>query len=153
MSDAPIEPQDYVFGVKVVDIGEVRVARGKTRRPVSTCTHRRMVYDDSERRVWCRDCESEVEGFDAFRLLVEQMDDYVKHLQRREDKVKEAEQHAARSRAVKVMDEVWRSQSMAPLCPHCHEAILAEDVAGGVARCSKPLAMRKRQNAKPQEKE
>lgn len=34
MSDAPIDPQDY--GVKVVQIDDLRVARGLTRRPTFT---------------------------------------------------------------------------------------------------------------------
>lgn len=151
MSDAPIEPQDYLYGVKVVDIGDLRVARGMTRRPVSTCRHHYQVYDDKERRIWCRDCEVEVEPFDAYMRLVEVMDGHIKNLNRREQQVKEAEQHAARSRAVKVMDEAWRSTKTAPLCPHCMTAILPEDVARGVATTSKSLviAARKRKEPRP----
>ena len=33
MTDRPIEPMDYLHGVKVVDIGDLRVARGETRGP------------------------------------------------------------------------------------------------------------------------
>lgn len=33
MSDAPIEPHEYLYGVKVVQIEDLRVARGLTRRP------------------------------------------------------------------------------------------------------------------------
>ncbi|MGE4335843.1 MAG: hypothetical protein AB7E55_07700 [Pigmentiphaga sp.] len=149
MSDAPIEPQDYTWGVKVVDIGDIRVARGMTRRPASTCNHRHQVYDDKERRIWCSDCESELEPFDAYMRLVETMDSHIKNLQRREQQVKEAEQHVARSRAVKVMDEAWRSTTMAPLCPHCNAAILPEDVARGVAKASKKLIIARRNKQKP----
>jgi hypothetical protein len=128
----------------VVDIGDIRVARGMTRRPVSKCSHRHQVYDDKERRIWCSDCESEIEAFDAYMRLVEMMDGHIKNLKRREQQVKEAEQHAARSRAVKVMDEAWRSTTMAPLCPHCNAAILPEDVARGVAKASKQLIIQRR---------
>ena len=41
-------------GVKVVDIGDVRIARGLTRREFSTCPHKHMVYDQNERRIWLR---------------------------------------------------------------------------------------------------
>lgn len=151
MSDAPIEPQDYLYGVKVVDIGDIRVARGLTRRPVGSCRHFFQVYDDKERRIWCRDCESEVEPFDAYMRLVEVMDGHIKSLNKRSQQVKEAEQHAVRSRAAKVMDEAWRSTKMAPLCPHCMAAILPEDVARGVATTSKSLvtAARKKKENKP----
>uniref|UniRef100_A0AAU8GSA2 Uncharacterized protein n=1 Tax=Pseudomonas phage PACT201 TaxID=3230130 RepID=A0AAU8GSA2_9VIRU len=33
MSDAPIEPHEYLYGVKVVQIEDLRVARGLTRQP------------------------------------------------------------------------------------------------------------------------
>jgi hypothetical protein len=71
MSKAPIEPQEYLYGVKVVQIEDLRVARGLTRRPFSSCRHKSLTYDDKERRIWCRDCETEVEAFDAFVGLVE----------------------------------------------------------------------------------
>ena len=41
----PIVEQEYLSGLKVVDIGDLRVARGMSRRPVSTCHHRPLVYD------------------------------------------------------------------------------------------------------------
>lgn len=44
---APIEPQDYLYGTKVVQIEDLRVARGMTRRPVSSCRHRKLVYDNN----------------------------------------------------------------------------------------------------------
>jgi len=140
VSDAPIEPQAFQGGVRVVDIGDVRVARGLTRRHRAHCRHLHLVYDDSERRVWCEDCESEVEPFDAFRGLVEQMDGHVKRLQRRERELAEAESFAARSRAVKALDEVWRSKRLTPLCPHCSEALLPEDMTRGLAFMDRDLA-------------
>ncbi|MNQ82482.1 hypothetical protein D3C85_975330 [compost metagenome] len=147
MSDAPIEPQEYLYGVKVVQIEDLRVARGMTRRPASSCRHKKLVYDEKERRVWCSDCEAEVEPFDAFVGIVEVFSGGMSQLQRRRRELDEAEKFQLRSRAAKVMDEAWRSTKMAPLCPHCNTAILPEDVAGGVASTSKALvaAARKRQ--------
>ena len=145
---APIEPQDYIYGVKVVQIEDLRVARGLTRRPLSSCTHKELVYDLNERRVWCSDCETDIEAFDAFVSLVERLHGANAQLRRRSEALAEAEQFQARSRAAKVMDEAWRSTKTAPLCPHCNTAILPEDVVSGVAKASKALvlAARKRQN-------
>ena len=149
MSDAPIEPREYLYGVKVVQIEDLRVARGMTRRPASSCRHKKLVYDEKERRVWCSDCEAEVEPFDAFVGIVEVFSGGMSQLKRRQNELAEAEKLQMRSRAAKVMDEAWRSTKMAPLCPHCNTAILPEDVAGGVASTSKALvaAARKRQQA------
>lgn len=148
MSDAPIIQQDYSYGVRVVQIEDLRVARGLTRRPVSSCRHKRLVYDDKERRIWCSDCETEVDAFDAFVGLVEVFDGGIKKLQRDRAALAEAEKFQVRSRAAKVLDEAWRSRTMAPLCPHCMEAILPEDVAGGVASASKQLVDAKRKRGK-----
>ncbi|MCU1736345.1 MULTISPECIES: hypothetical protein [unclassified Pseudomonas] len=149
MSDAPTEPQEYLYGVKVVQIEDLRVARGMTRRPGSACRHKRLVYDDKERRVWCSDCEAEVEAFDAFIGIVEVFSAGMSSLKRRRSELDEAEKFQIRSRAAKVMDDAWRSTKMAPLCPHCMTAILPDDVAGGVAKTSKALvlAARKRQDS------
>lgn len=149
MSDAPIEPQEYLYGVKVVQIEDLRVARGLTRRPASSCRHKKLVYDDKERRVWCSDCEAEVEPFDAFIGLVEVFSAGANRINKRSRELAEAENFQIRSRAAKVMDEAWRSTKMAPLCPHCMTAILPEDVVGGLASTSKALvvAARKRKDS------
>lgn len=149
MSDAPIEPQEFLYGVKVVQIEDIRVARGLTRRPYSSCRHRKLVYDEKERRIWCSDCESEVESFDAFINLVEKYSGAVDRINRRSADLAEAEKFQIRSRAAKVMDEAWRSTKTAPLCPHCNNALLPDDVVGGLASASKALviAARKRNEA------
>lgn len=149
MSDAPIDPREYIAGVQVVDIGDLRVARGETRRPRSSCQHTNLVYDKKERRIWCPDCETEVEAFDAFMGIVEQFDGHIKRLKRREREVSEAEQFAARTRAVKALDKVWRSHHQTPVCPHCRDALLPEDFANGVTSTGRELARAargKRQN-------
>ncbi|RMR14590.1 hypothetical protein ALP90_101626 [Pseudomonas amygdali pv. ulmi] len=150
MSKAPIEPQDYLYGVKVVQIEDLRVARGLTRRPLSSCTHKKLVYDNSERRIWCSDCETEVEAFDAFEGLVSRLSAANGRLKHRETQLAEAEQFQIRSRAAKVMDEAWRSTKTAPRCPHCNSAILPEDVAGGVAKASKALVLAARKRTSDQ---
>lgn len=144
----PIEPQEYIYGVNVVQIEDLRVARGMTRRPKSSCRHKKLVYDEKERRVWCSECEAEVEPFDAFLGLVEVFSAGMSSIQRRRSDLDEAEKFQIRSRAAKVMDEAWRSTKMAPLCPHCKVAILPEDVVGGVSSTSKALvvAARKRKS-------
>lgn len=148
MSDAPIDPKDYLYGVKVVQIDDLRVARGLTRRPKTSCRHKRLVYDPGERRVWCEDCESEVEPFDAFVGVVEVWASASSQIERRKSAVAEAEAFTLISRAAKVMDEIWRSRKMAPLCPHCGDAILPGDVANGVASASRDLYERRRKKNK-----
>jgi len=139
MSSAPIEPQNYLYGVKVIDIGDARVKRGKSRRPIGCCPHKNLHYDTAERRIWCSDCEADVEGFDAFVVLVENFDRGFKRMKDREEKVLAAEQSALVSRAAREMDVHWRKRSTVPLCPHCSTALLPEDVLRGLATRSRQL--------------
>lgn len=145
MSDVPIDPKDYAAGVTVVDLGELRIKRGKARRTKGTCKHLNLTYDLDERRIWCDDCQSTVEPFDALLILTESYDRACKRLDRREKAIEEAEQFSLRSRASKVIDEAWRSKTMAPNCPHCSRTILPEDVIKGVSMTSKEFELKRRQ--------
>ena len=143
--DHPIEPQDYLYGVKVVDIGDFRVQRGMTRRNADTCKHLKVTYDPEERRVFCNDCEKGVDPFDAFINLVERFANAEARIQRSAANLNAALEANIISRAAKSIDVAWRSKTMAPACPHCCEALLPEDFANGVkTNVSKELARRKR---------
>jgi hypothetical protein len=131
--EAPIKPVDYIGGLTVIDIGDLRIARGMSLRPVALCRHNRMIYDAKERRIWCPECETTVNAFDAFARLVESYAMASARIEKRRTELAEAEKFQMRHRAAKVMDEAWRSTSMAPACPHCSRGILREDVAKGVA--------------------
>ena len=143
----PIEEQDFIAGVKVVDIGDYRVARGFSRREFSTCPHRHMVYDEKERRIWCRDCERDVEPFDAFLNLVGDVDRVKKRLKAQQDRLDEAERFQARSLAAKAMDKAWRKRSMVPACPHCSEGLFPEDFKHGVSMLGRDYAEARRGRA------
>lgn len=149
MSDEVIEEQQYVGGVTVVDIGDLRVARGMTRRPASSCRHSRLNYDPRERRVWCKDCEKDVDAFDAFTLLVEQYDRVHKHINKKIEEVDEAARFQCRSIAAKNVDEVWRRRKVVPACPSCGHGLFPEDFAGSVATVGKEYAMARRKANKP----
>ncbi|UAN04419.1 hypothetical protein [Achromobacter mucicolens] len=136
----PIVPMEYLYGVKVVDIGDLRVARGMSRRVASVCRHLRLAFDTSERRVYCQDCEQDVEPFDAFLQLVERHH----HLEAKAEKISQDAAHTVISRAAKRIDEAWRSKKMAPCCPHCKAAILPEDVVNGLSKTNKEWEVRRR---------
>ena len=148
MDKPPVEPENYLHGVKVVDIGDLRVARGRTRRPRSSCKHKRLNYDPTERRVWCEDCEQEVEPFDAFIGLVDNFAEANRRLERRADEIKEAEQFTLRRRATKALDKVWRGK-MLPVCVNCGEGMLPEDYTSiGMQVCREIGEAQKRRRKK-----
>lgn len=127
--DPPIIEQEYLYGLKVVDIGDIRVARGLSRRPHSSCKHRAMAYDQKERRIWCKDCETDVEPFDAFLIICEHFSQAADRLERERKEINEAKDHNIIRIAAKQMDEHFRRKKMVPACPHCHAGIFPEDVA------------------------
>lgn len=137
---APIVPVQFTHGPNVVEIGDMRVARGMTRRPFSSCKHAKLTYDRTERRIRCDDCETEIEAFDAFISLVERWDFY----QRKIDEYRSVHDHTLLSRAAKAFDVQFRKHSTVPCCPHCNKAIFPEDVDAGLSCMSKSLAMRQR---------
>lgn len=130
--DPPIVPQEYLGGVKVVDIGDLRVKRGKSRRPASACPHQHLHYDGAERRIWCPDCEKNIDAYDAFERLVSQWHRANTDHAKREAVLQEAETHTLISVAAKVIDKAWRSQTMVPACPHCREPLFPEDFKNGI---------------------
>ena len=144
MTDEPIEDQGYLAGLTVVDIGDIRVSRGMTRRPASSCRHRRMAYDPKERRVWCKDCEKDVDAFDAFKNLAEQYHRAFENLQDQRKQINEAAQFQCRSIAAKHIDEAWRKRKMVPSCPHCSNGLFPEDFVNGVGMVGREFAMARR---------
>lgn len=142
--DPEIQEQDFLGGVKVVDIGDIRVARGLSRRAYSSCRHAQLVYDKTERRVWCKDCERDVEPFDAFESVVGQFYHAKRHYEALQRQVEEAQAHSMHLIACKNLESVWRGNKMAPACPHCREALLPEDFKTLGLRVSAELARQKR---------
>lgn len=127
--DPPIVEMEYLSGLKVVDIGDIRVARGKSRRPYSACKHRAMAYDQQERRIWCKDCETDIEPFDAFLVICEHFNSAASRLERERQVIEEAKAHNIIRIAAKRIDELFRRKNMVPCCPHCSAGIFPEDVA------------------------
>lgn len=126
----PIIAQEYLQGLKVVDIGDIRVARGMSRRPSSSCKHKAMRYDERERRIWCADCETDVEPFDAFLIICQHFQRAADRLERERKEISDAKAHNLTRIAAKKMDEHFRSRNMVPACPHCGAGIFPEDVNG-----------------------
>lgn len=151
MANEPIEEQGYLYGVNVVDIGDIRVSRGLTRRPVTSCRHRHMSYDPRERRVWCRDCEQDIDPFEAFTLLCEGFDDAIKRIHQREKELSEAESFQVISIAAKTIDKAWRSHKMVPACPSCGNGLFPEDFKRLPTMLGKDYAMARRGKAKESE--
>lgn len=125
--DTPIKEMDFVSGVKVVNIGDIRVARGLSYRPYTSCPHVSLVYDDRERRVWCKDCQHNIESFDAFKILTQNAHAAYAEINRMWAEAKAAQEHTIHLIATKNIERAWRGKTMAIACPHCRGGLLPED--------------------------
>lgn len=146
--DPPIVSPGYLHGVTVVDLGDFRVSRGRSRRPYSSCGHKDFLYDDLERRIWCKDCETTLELFDVLMITLSGFDRATKRLNVREEKIIEAEKLNIRSLAAKEIDKAWRMRNQVPICPNCRSGLLAEDFKHGCATMSKEFAITMRKKKK-----
>ena len=144
-ADTPIDPQDFLCGVRVIDFGDVRVSRGLSRRHHASCRHPALVYDRNERRVWCKDCERNVESFDAFCSLVENFHQAWAKYETIKAEALEARAHNLHLIAAKNIEKAWRGKTMALACPHCGGGLLPEDFTHGVAVCSAEIERRRRE--------
>ena len=117
----------------VIDLDKVRVALGWPRTPRHLrCQHLSMVYSTEERRVWCKDCESTIDTFDAWLVLIQNFEGMMRDVRSRLAKAAEALAAVVIRRAAKELDRSW-GQKMAPCCPHCRRGLLPEDFADGAA--------------------
>jgi hypothetical protein len=105
-----------------------------------------MVYDPRERRIWCSDCETEVDTFDAFVILVENFSDAQRRIEQQWKEVQEATGGALHLIAARAMERQWRRKNTVPACPHCHAGIFPED-ATHLGMVSKEIERARRSKA------
>ncbi|MBE0506753.1 MAG: hypothetical protein IBX50_08535 [Marinospirillum sp.] len=120
----------HIEGLKLVPVRTRRKDNPYLARP-APCRHLSLIFDPVERKVWCDDCESEVDSFDAFCIFAERLADIDASLKRKSEQLQQDQETHLITRAAKAIDKDWRSRSLAPLCPHCKSALMPEDLAGG----------------------
>jgi hypothetical protein len=109
----------------------------------ASCKHMNLTFDSEGHVVTCDDCSRQISAFWVVEMMSEQYEKAFARLRRREQAVEQAEQNTLISRAAKRVDEVWRGRTMAPICPHCSEAILPEDGMGS-SRVSREAELARR---------
>jgi hypothetical protein len=137
-ADVEIEPYDdgaRAFGRPVIDFETIRIQAGRTpfKSREKVCQHNSLVYNDSERRVWCQDCRTTVDPYDAFMRIVMQWHHIQGAINGKLATAKEAMDATLVRRSAKNLDRSW-GRKMAPNCPHCKNGLLPEDFdfPGGV---------------------
>lgn len=114
---------------RAIEVGDFRIAQGLPDEPAKKCPHRHLVYGIRERRIWCKDCHSTVDGFTAFMVLVTGLENMLKDVTSMREEAMTALRHSVRSRAVKALDKAWTRRAKDVACPHCGEKLLPEHFA------------------------
>lgn len=146
--DVPLEPLEPGTAT-VIDFAGVRIQHGRTPPRRKRCEHRDLLYCPSERRIWCRDCDATVDGFDAFVMIAGHFREMAADAAANLYKTEQALSGVARLRATKTLDRCWSGHVMAPCCPHCRGGLLPEDFAdGAVSSVSAEIERARRKRAK-----
>ena len=149
MDDMPLVPDSdgKPFSAEVIDLAGIRVEWGRPASFTKRCDHRSLVFNRDERRVWCKDCERTLDGFDAFMVLNAGFTKIVQAANHKLAKAEEALTSTLVRRAAKEIDRTWRSK-LAPMCPHCRQGLLPEDFERGPGAVSMELLRAKREKDK-----
>lgn len=110
----------------IIEIGKAKLEK----KWQKTCNHSSLLYDPQDRTVECRDCGRFIEPFQAFLTLVRNMgaeQDKLKSMRDDVMRLKEKETHLLAARKA---ESAWRKIKTVPTCPHCKEAIFANDGFG-----------------------
>jgi hypothetical protein len=141
LKETPIHPTG-----ELIDLAGVRIQRGIPKYNPNQCKHKNILYhcSHSERRIWCSDCERDIEPFDAFMIFARQFEEMISEAQDMRQKAAEALRTTARLRATKVLDKAWSGNVMAVACPHCRGGLLPEDFARGSDQTSREIEIARR---------
>ena len=88
-------------------------------------------------------CQKQVDNYAALRMLVERWALLQARVDSQRAEIADVAGKTVELRAAQRLEKAWRSRSMVPACPHCHEAIFPTDGLGG-SMVNKELAARRR---------
>jgi ribosomal protein S27E len=139
------QPGSEPFGQPVIDLAEVRIRMGYSDHKVGApCKHHALIYNTTERRIWCEDCERTIDSFDAFMTVVGNFHPMINAAKHALKRAKDAEAQTITLRAAKVFDKAWRGNQMAVSCPHCSTGLLPEDFMSGGSQVSAEIERARR---------
>jgi hypothetical protein len=132
--DDPMEPlgEGGTWNNAVVDFAGYKIAAGRRPWKSPPCEHKRLLYDRSDRRVWCEACAHTIDSFDAFMALADRFQEIANAARNDRQQAADALAAVIIRRGAKAIDRAW-GRKMAPCCPHCHRGLLPHDFAGGAA--------------------
>jgi hypothetical protein len=133
---------EVTISAQVLSIDEFRLKRAPDRK-LDDCKHYKLVRDDDLQTVECSDCGKNIGTYAALIMLVSRLAKLQRHIDIQSKIAAEAMEKTITLRAAQRVEAAWRSHTMSPTCPHCHEAIFATDGFGS-STTNKEIALRRR---------
>lgn len=128
----------------IVNIGDVRITRtrmGYERK--QECQHRVLTFDEHGEVVTCDVCKTQVSAFWAVKMLAGVYAEQLAKVEAGARRLAEAMAKDLSLLAAQRVEKAWRSRTMVPTCPHCHEPIFPQDGFGG-SQVNREIALRRR---------
>ena len=136
----------------VIQIGDLIIRRRKESLqrypPDDRCRHTNLTWDDNGQIVTCDDCKKQISPYWALKILSDHYEKSMQSLQQATDQVAADAKAVVHLKAAKRIEQVWKSRTMVPCCPHCDRGILAEDMMRP-AQIRREFEIKRRQNGAP----
>lgn len=104
----------------------------------------RFELDKNNREVICKHCGNIVDAFDAITIMADRWEDVSEETERVLRQAKEIENYKPWLRVIKQFEHSIQHGKMIPVCPHCDQGILLEEL---VRYRSKEFELKIRANA------
>jgi len=111
----------------IIEIGDFAIAKRYYRLKGGKCEHNRVCLDCETHRVECQDCDEFLDPFWTLVKLTEHWGSIDNNYKHREEKIIKDEKATLHLRAAKRVQELLYDRRHIPTCPHCKEAMFAED--------------------------
>lgn len=116
----------------VISIGDLSIRRLEKRWFLrkEDCRHRNLTWDKHGDFITCDDCKMQLSSSWVLGMFMEVYERARNALTQQEALLLEERARELHRLASKKVDEVWRTKTMVPCCPHCDRGILPEDGLG-----------------------
>lgn len=90
-----------------------------------------FTYDVKNREIVCDHCGNAVDPFEVFELIAKRDDELNRHAQQLFAQAEECRDYKPWRVAIKYIEQQFNGGKMLPTCPHCHKAVLLDEIAYG----------------------
>ena len=134
-------PNDDDLPTNVVAITALRARRHSGNG--CQCPNPKLVVDVDAKEVTCERCGQRIDAFEALVRLCDHGEDLERQTKALLEQRRQLAQWKPHLLAAREVDRALRERSMVPTCPHCYEALFAEDFRR-MGSTNRELAMARR---------